>query len=96
MESLVNEAMKDFLEKYNLLSPKQHGFRSKRSTISQLLAHYENIINGMEDNSNVDVILLDFQKLFDKADFGLILHRCRSKGIYGKLGIWLENYLKQN
>ena len=93
MESMVNEVIKEFLEKNNLLSPKQHGFRAQRSTISQLLAHYENIINGIENNCNVDVILLDFQKAFDKADFGLILHRCKSKGIYGKLGIWLENYL---
>merc|ERR1712240_852730 len=79
MESMVNEVIKDFLEKNNLLSPKQHGFRAQRSTISQLLAHYENIINGIEENCNVDVIFLDFQKAFDKADFGLILHLCKSK-----------------
>ena len=83
MESLVNNDMKEFLEKNHLISPKQHGFRSQRSTISQLLAHYENIINGLEDNYNVDVIFLDLQKAFDKADFGLILHRCKQKEIYG-------------
>ena len=42
----------------------------------------------------MDVILLDFQKAFDKADFGLMLYRCKEKGIFGKLGVWLDNYLK--
>ena len=62
MESIVNEQMKEFLESNKLISPKQHGFRSQRSTISQLLSHYEIIINGIQDKCNVDVIYLDFEK----------------------------------
>ena len=47
----------------------------------------------MENGSNFDAIYLDFQKAFDKADIGLILHRCREKGITGNLGIWILDYL---
>ena len=32
-------------------------------------------------------------KAFDKSDHGVILSRCREKGIMGKVGIWLHNYL---
>ena len=50
-------------------------------------------MTAIEDRVNLDSIYLDFQKAFDKADHFIILKRCRQKGITGKIGIWIADYL---
>ena len=52
----------------------QHGFRTGRSCLSQLLAHYDWLLSHLEEGFNVDVIYLDFAKAFDKLDFNITLH----------------------
>ena len=71
----------------------QHGFREKRSCLSQLLEHYEDILKGLEDGMNVETVYLDFAKAFDKVDKGILSRRMKEKGIDGKLGLWLHNFL---
>ena len=62
-----------FLETHQKMNPKQHGFRSGRSYLSQLLGHYKKILEELEKSNNVDVIYLDFAKAFDKVDHGILL-----------------------
>ena len=94
MEMIIREELQTFLEINNKLAEQQHGFRSGKSCISQLLAHTEMIIKAMEVKVNIDSIYLDFQKAFDKADHTVIVRRCLEKGITGLLGMWIANYLK--
>ena len=53
----------------------QHGFRSWRSTLSQLLAHFDRIIKCLEKGDDVNVVYLDFAKAFDKVDFDIVLNK---------------------
>ena len=39
------------------------------------------------------MIYLDFAKVFDKVDHGVLLHKLKSMGITGGLGNWLPNFL---
>ena len=41
----------------------------------------------------MECLYLDFQKVFDVVDIGLLRHRMREKGIYGEVGIWLLDFL---
>ena len=74
------------------MNPNQHGFRSGRSCLSQLLAQYDLVLRQMEEGKNFDAIYLDFAKAFDKVDHGIFIHKLRDIGISGKLGIWLNDY----
>ena len=51
-----------FLETHQKMNPKQHGFRSGRSCLSQLLEHHNKILEELEKSNNVDVIYLGFAK----------------------------------
>ena len=82
-----------YIENNNFLNVNQHGFRSGRSCLSQLLEHHEKIIGALEKNHNYDVIYTDFAKAFDKCDHGIIAHKIKSIGITGKLGKWIYNFL---
>ena len=90
---IIREELQIFLETNKKLAEQQHGFRSGKSFIFQLLAHTEMIIKAMEAKVNIDSIYVDFQRAFDKADHNVILRRCQEKGITGLLGIWIANYI---
>lgn len=92
-ERVVRTKLVQFLENHKLLNDTQHGFRSGRSCLSQLLAHYDKIIEYVEDGSNVDVIYLDFAKAFDKVDHGILARKLRTLGIGGKVGSWINQFL---
>ena len=79
--------------RHNHFNPSQHGFRSGRSCLSQLLAHFDQIIRILESGKSVDVIYVDFAKAFDKVDFGVTLRKLKHFGIDGKVGRWLFHFL---
>ena len=71
----------------------QHGFRSKRSCLSQLLSHYNEILKGMEEGGNNGIVYLDFSKAFGKDDIGILCRKLRDLGVHGNLALWIYNFL---
>ena len=63
-EKILKKQIVDFLENNNLFNPGQHGFRKCRSCLSELLAHYDEILAELGKGKNVDVAYLDFSKAF--------------------------------
>ena len=92
-ERVIREVLVNHLEVNNKLNPNRHGFRSKRSCLSQLPEHQDRVLSILEEGHNVDAIYLDFSKAFDKVDTGILCHKLRKLGIYGKLGVLLHNFL---
>ena len=84
--------MVQYLEENELFNSSQHGFRRRRSCLSQLLSHFENILGRLEADDNVDVIYLDFSKAFDKVDHIILLKKLELLGISGKLLIWVKSF----
>ena len=82
-----------FLEDNNKFNDGQHGFRIGRSCISELLIHYDRIVDILESGSNVDAIYLDFAKAFDKVDHGIVLKKLSLLGIRGRLLQWIRSFL---
>ena len=48
--------MAEYLESIEVMNPTQHGFRHSRSTISQILSFYKDIISKLENGNDVDAI----------------------------------------
>ena len=92
-EKVIRNALVKHIEDNNLMNPNQHGFRSGRSCLSQLLQHYDRIVKYLEEGKNVDVIYLDFSKAFDKLDFQLTLQKLHNLGVTGKIFNWLQSFL---
>ena len=65
MEHIVSQTW-DHLNKYNIVTPNQHGFRAGMSCETQLIEttfDWSTILN--KGGAQVDIILLDFSKAFD-------------------------------
>lgn len=77
----------------SLLNPSQHGFRTGRSTTTNLTIFVDYVLNGMANGGQVDAVYTDFSKAFDKVNHHLLLNKLRLKGVSGVLLQWIESYL---
>merc|ERR1712240_945661 len=77
----------------NLWDPQQHGSWTRRSKLSQFIAHQEEIICALENGYNIEVVYLDFAKAYDKVDHHLLLLKMRALGIGGNMGKWCGSFL---
>ena len=93
-ERVVRRSLVAHIDKLGLLPDGQHGSRARRSTLTQLLAHWDNILEGLEEHGvGVDCVYLDFSKAFDKVETGVLLHKLKNGKVMGKLGCWLAAFL---
>ena len=76
---ILAKNINQFLETHQKMNPKQHGFRSGRSCLSQLLEHHNKMFEELEKSNNVDVIYLNFAKAFDKVDHGILLNKLKKR-----------------
>ena len=67
LETLIRDHMLEFLVKHKLINTSQHGFLKARSFLTNLLCSFEEITKWVDDGSPVDVVYLDFQKVFNKV-----------------------------
>ena len=74
-EKILAKNIHQFIETHHKMNPKQHGFRSGRSYLSQLLEHHNKILEELEKSNNFDVIYLYFAEAFDKVDYGILLNK---------------------
>ena len=92
-ERIVVAKLINYLNECSLFNRNQHGFRSGRSCLSQLLEHHQRILANLEAGIDTDVVYLDFAKAFDKVDYGVLIGKLRSMGISGRLLRWLSSFL---
>ena len=95
LEKVVKVSIIEHLDRQAQLSDKQHGFRSKRSCLTNLLLNLEEITSMVDDGHSVDQIYLDFQKAFDKVPHQRLLFKLEKAGISGGLLSWIESFLSQ-
>lgn len=93
LEHIVCSKVMDHLENYKLLSDAQHGFRRHRSCESQLILCVNDIAKSLDSGYQTDVILLDFQKAFDKVSHLKLLYKLSQYGIRGQLNKWVSSFL---
>ena len=61
--------------------------------MTQLLSVLHNIGKSLDNNRQVDVLYLDFSKVFDSVDHNILLQKLQIHGINGSLLRWFESYL---
>ena len=81
--------------KHNFINGVQHGFLKGLSCDTQLVTTVEELQRGLDRKTQYDVIVLDFQKAFDKVSHHHLLRKLHASGVRGKLHQWMSTYLRQ-
>jgi len=71
----------------NLLNVNQHGLRSKRSYLTQLLENYNTILNLVEEH------LIRLMIRSDKVDDEILCDKLKQLVIGDKVGTWISNFV---
>ena len=93
LEHIINHHLLAHLDRNNILVDAQHGFRHKRSCETQLLLTYNDIVSGVDKGDQMDILVLDFAKAFDKVAHKRLLHKLNHYGVRGQLLKWIRSFL---
>ena len=95
MESVIFYYIYKYCTKNNLLTDTQHGFRKNKSTTSNLLEYTDDILKHVDKNDNVDIITVNFLKVFDKISHNKMLHKLNCDGISRKVLLWVKHFNRE-
>ena len=95
IEHIIFSQIMDHFDNHQVLTDAQHGFRSGRSCETQLLITTNDLAKALDDRGEVDGIVLDFSKAFDRVPHQRLLLKLHHYGVRGPLLTWMENFLTQ-
>ena len=93
MEKVINTSIMNYLEKGNLLSAHQFGFRTGLGAADLLTALNHEWLTAINSGGAVRALAVDIAGAFDKVSHAGVLHKLKSYGIQDTLHTWLTNYL---
>ncbi|KAI5748173.1 hypothetical protein M8J77_022635 [Diaphorina citri] len=80
---------------YSKISPQQHGFIEKRSTVSNLVIFHDFVAGALNDGrGQVDVIYTDILKAFDKLSHDVLLAKLLAFGFHKDFVQFVASYLR--
>ena len=92
-EKIIYDQLSHYLNKCNILSPFQSGFRSNHSTTTALLKLTNYIFSASNNSQLTGAIFIDLTKAFNSVDHYLLLDKLFSAGLSCNALLWFNSYL---
>ena len=89
---LASQIMKH-LETNEILADVQYRFRSNHSCEAQFFLTIDDLTRALDKKLQVDVAILDFEKVFDKVAHTRLIHKLHYYSIRGDLLQWIKSFL---
>ena len=83
LEKLFARQMDNFIDKNQILSEHQYGFRANRTTTHAVTEMTEEITKAFENDEYSVGIFIDLQKAFDTIDYSILLRKLEKYGFRG-------------
>ena len=93
LEHIIHSNVMAHFDRFSILKDNQHGFRKRRSCETQLIVTIQEIASKLSKGQQVDVILLDFAKAFDKVPHSRLLYKLDYYGVRGQTNTWIKGFL---
>ena len=85
----------NYIEKHNILSKHQFGFRKNRSTEDAILELTNKISKALDERKYTLGVFLDLSKAFDTVNHEILCKKLEHYGIRGICLQWFKNYLRE-
>ena len=95
LEHILHSNIITHFEQHNILTDAQYGFRKKQSCESQLIRTVDDLAKSLDDNEQVDAVLLDLSKAFDKVPQQRLLLKMDHYGVQGGALNLIGDFLNQ-
>ena len=92
IEHIIVSQLLDHSDQYSIFSDQQHGFRSRRSCETKLISLTQELHEKLEEKSQVEMIVLDFSKAFDKVPHKRLM-KMWNYGVRGQTHSWIQSFL---
>lgn len=85
--------LKMYLNKNNILSPCQYGFREGYSTQDAVTSLYTFLLQNIDEKKKCECLFFDMSRAFDTVNHELLLNKMCAYGIRGVPNYWIQSYL---
>ena len=93
LERIIYHSIMIHLNSFDILVDAQHGFRPGCSCETQLNNTVEHLARSVNDRKQIDLLILDFSKAFDKVAHKRLLLKLEYYGIRGLVLAWIKAWL---
>ena len=93
MEHIITSNIMLHLENDNILYNLQHGFINARSCETQLVDFIQELATSNNCSKQIDLIIMDFAKAFDKVPHCRLLYKLKFYGIRKDILNWIKAFL---
>lgn len=93
LEKVMYKRLISYVEKLNILSENQFGFRSNHSTVHALIMIVDKIQQAIEEGKYSCGVFLDLSKAFDTVNHTILIKKLEYYGIRGVAKDWFSSYL---
>ena len=95
LESIIRGEILEHLERNKLLSDYQHGFTKNKPCLTNLLETLEDITPCLDNGERVDIVFLDYRKVFDSVSHKRLVHKIARYGFGEVFTRWINNFLSE-
>ncbi|GAB0183305.1 mitochondrial enolase superfamily member 1 [Grus japonensis] len=93
MEQLILGVISKHVEENKVIWSSQHEFTKGKSCLINLIAFYDGMTGWVDEGRAVDVVYLDFSKVFDTVSHNILIGKLRKYGLDEWRVRWIENWL---
>ena len=93
LEKLMYNRLTEFMDRNEILTEEQHGFRTKKSTDTALQSFTKRVQEAIDKKMNPIGIFLDLTKAYDVLSHKVLLSKLDTYSIRGVANKWFESYL---
>lgn len=94
IENIVKARVLSFLDKNNLLSSCQFGFRKNKCISDAIYQYILKVYDSLNNKNCVATVFCDLAKAFDCVDHSILLRKLEFYGFRGVTNKWFKSYLR--